>query len=96
MNCVSFILLTIRVLVILQMLSGASTPIETLPTWLQDVMRLAPTTHFVSFSQAVLYRGAGIEIVWPQLLAIAAISGLIFVVSGLRFRRTPGRFSVAN
>lgn len=83
-----FGLLVIPVLVILQMLSGSSTPIETMPTWLQNVMQLAPTTHFVSFSQAVLYRGAGIEIVWPQLLAIAAISGVIFAVSGLRFRRT--------
>jgi ABC-2 type transport system permease protein len=83
-----FGLLSIPVLVILQMLSGSSTPIETMPTWLQNVMQLAPTTHFVSFSQAVLYRGAGIEIVWPQLLAIAAISGVIYAVSGLRFRRT--------
>jgi ABC-2 type transport system permease protein len=83
-----FGLLSIPVLVILQMLSGASTPIETMPTWLQNVMQLAPTTHFVSFSQAVLYRGAGIDIVWPQLLAIAVISGVIFAVSGLRFRRT--------
>ena len=78
-----FGLLVIPVLVILQMLSGSSTPIETMPTWLQNVMQLAPTTHFVSFSQAVLYRGAGIEIVWPQLLAIAVISGVIFAISGL-------------
>jgi ABC-2 type transport system permease protein len=83
-----FGLLVIPVLVILQMLSGSSTPIETMPTWLQKVMQLAPTTHFVSFSQAVLYRGAGLEIIWPQLLAMTVISGVIFVVSGLRFRRT--------
>ena len=83
-----FGLLAIPVLVILQLLSGSSTPIETMPRWLQDVMQLAPTTHFVSFSQAVLYRGAGLDIVWPQLLAIAVIGGVVFVVSGLRFRRT--------
>ena len=83
-----FGLLVIPVLVILQMLSGSSTPIETMPTWLQKVMQLAPTTHSVSFSQAVLYRGAGLEIIWPQLLAMTVISGVIFVVSGLRFRRT--------
>jgi ABC-2 type transport system permease protein len=83
-----FGLLVIPVLVILQMLSGSSTPIETMPTWLQNVMQLAPSTHFVSFSQAVLYRGAGLEIIWPQLLAMTVISGVIFVVSGLRFRGT--------
>jgi ABC-2 type transport system permease protein len=83
-----FGLLTIPILVILQLLSGSSTPIETMPTWLQNVMQLAPTTHFVSFAQAVLYRGAGPEIVWPQLAALTVITCAIFAVSGLRFRRT--------
>jgi ABC-2 type transport system permease protein len=80
--------LCIPILVILQLLSGSSTPIETMPEWLQNVMQLAPTTHFVSFAQAVLYRGAGLDIVWPQLLAMTVISGVIFTISGLRFRRT--------
>ena len=83
-----FELLCIPILVILQLLSGSSTPMETMPTWLQNVMQLAPTTHFVSFAQAVLYRGAGLEIVWPQLLAISVISAVIFAISGLRFRQT--------
>jgi ABC-2 type transport system permease protein len=83
-----FGLLCIPILVILQLLSGSSTPIETMPVWLQEIMKLTPTTHFVSFAQAVLYRGAGLNIVWPQLLAIAVISAVIFSVSGLRFRRT--------
>ena len=69
-------------------MKGSSTPIETMPEWLQNVMQLAPTTHFVSFAQAVLYRGAGLDIVWRQLLAMAVISGVIFTISGLRFRRT--------
>jgi ABC-2 type transport system permease protein len=59
-----------------------------MPTWLQNVMQLAPTTHFVSFAQAVLYRGAGLDIVWPQLAALTVITCVIFAVSGLRFRRT--------
>ena len=83
-----FGLLCIPILVILQLLSGSSTPLETMPTWLQNVMQIAPTTHFVSFAQAVLYRGAGLDIIWPQLVAMATISGVIFAISGLRFRRT--------
>lgn len=83
-----FGLLCIPILVILQLLSGSSTPLETMPTWLQNVMQVAPTTHFVSFAQAVLYRGAGLDIVWPQLLAMTVIGGVIFAISGLRFRRT--------
>ncbi|NRQ12828.1 ABC transporter permease [Ensifer sesbaniae] len=83
-----FGLLCIPILVILQLLSGSSTPLETMPVWLQNIMQIAPTTHFVSFAQAVLYRGADIRIVWPQLVALVVISGVIFAVSGLRFRRT--------
>ena len=52
-----FGLLVIPVLVILQMLSGSATPMETMPVWLQNAMQIFPTPHFVSFSQAVLYRG---------------------------------------
>jgi ABC-2 type transport system permease protein len=58
-----FGLLVIPVLVILQLLSGSATPMETMPVWLQDGMQLFPTPHFVSFSQAVLYRAAGLDIV---------------------------------
>jgi ABC-2 type transport system permease protein len=51
-------------------------------------MLAAPTTHFVSASQAILYRGAGLEVVWPQLLAITLIGSVLFVASLARFRKT--------
>ena len=76
-----FGLLVIPVLVILQMLSGSATPMETMPVWLQDVMQIFPTPHFVSFSQAVLYRAAGLDIVWPELLMMAIISAVYFAIS---------------
>jgi ABC-2 type transport system permease protein len=83
-----FGLLVIPVLVILQMLSGSATPMETMPVWLQHGMQIFPTPHFVSFAQAVLYRAAGIDVVWPELLIMAIISAVYFAISGLRFRRT--------
>ena len=83
-----FGLLVIPVLVILQMLSGSATPMETMPVWLQDAMQIFPTPHFVSFSQAVLYRAAGLDIVWPELLMMAIISAVYFAISGVRFRKT--------
>ena len=83
-----FGLLVIPVLVILQMLSGSATPMETMPVWLQDAMQIFPTPHFVSFSQAVLYRAAGLDVVWPELLVMAIISAFYFAVSGVRFRKT--------
>ncbi|WP_027896773.1 ABC transporter permease [Zestomonas thermotolerans] len=81
-------LLTILVLIPLQILSGGTTPRESMPELVQNVMELAPTTHFVSLAQAILYRGAGLEIVWPQLLAITAIGAVFFLAALRRFRRT--------
>ena len=83
-----FGLLVIPILVVLQILSGSATPMETMPVWLQQGMQIFPTPHFVSFSQAVLFRAAGLDIVWPELLAMAIISAAYFAVAGLRFRST--------
>ena len=83
-----FGLLAIPVLVIMQLLSGSSTPMESMPVWLQYLMRIiSPTPHFVAFSQGVLYRGAGFFIVWPQLLAVAVIGAAYFGFALRRFRR---------
>nr|WP_083772318.1 ABC transporter permease [Methylocella silvestris] len=83
-----FGLLAIPVLLIMQLLSGSSTPIESMPVWLRYVMEtISPTPHFVAFAQAVLYRGAGLSIVWPQLVAVAVIGGVYFVFALRRFRR---------
>jgi ABC-2 type transport system permease protein len=83
-----FGLLAIPVLVVMQLLSGGATPMESMPVWLQHVMRIvSPTPHFVAFSQAVLYRGADFSIVWPWLVAMAAIGSVYFVFSLRRFRR---------
>jgi ABC-2 type transport system permease protein len=59
-----------------------------MPKVLQGVMQAAPSTHFTAFAQAVLYRGAGPDIVWPQLAAMALIGSVLFVVALLRFRTT--------
>lgn len=83
-----FGLLAIPVLVVMQLLSGGATPMESMPVWLQYVMRtISPTPHFVAFAQAILYRGAGLSIVWPWLLAMAVIGSVYFAFSLKRFRR---------
>jgi len=85
-----FGLLIMLVLVPLQMLSGGTTPRESMPEAVQYVMLAAPNTHFVILAQAILYRGAGIATVWPQFLAIAMIGATLFALSLARFRRTIG------
>ncbi len=83
-----FGLLLILVMLPLEMLSGGSTPRESMPELVQWLMLAAPTTHFVALSQAVLFRGAGIDVVWPQFVALAAIGAALFGLSLHRFRRT--------
>jgi ABC-2 type transport system permease protein len=70
----------------MNMLSGSNTPLESMPPWLATVMQASPSTHFVSFAQSILYRGAGIAVVWPEFLATALIGGLFFAMAVLRFR----------
>ena len=81
-------LLYLLVYMPMNMLSGSNTPLESMPPWLATVMEASPSTHFVSFAQSILYRGAGIEVVWPQFLLVAGIGGLFFLVAILRFRST--------
>jgi ABC-2 type transport system permease protein len=81
-----FGLLMILVILPLQLLSGGVTPRESMPEVVQTIMLAAPTTHFTAAAQAILYRGAGLEVVWPQFLAIIGIGVVFFVAALLRFR----------
>ncbi|BES70586.1 ABC transporter permease [Marinobacter nanhaiticus D15-8W] len=80
-------LLIFLVILPLQMLSGAMTPVETMPSAVQAIMQLAPTTHFVSLAQAILYRGADLSIVWPQFLALLGIGLVVFLFALVLFRK---------
>jgi ABC-2 type transport system permease protein len=70
----------------MNMLSGSNTPLESMPLWLATAMQASPSTHFVSFAQSILYRGAGLNVVWPEFLAVAVIGGLFFGLAIMRFR----------
>lgn len=83
-----FGLLLLLVLLPMQLLSGNSTPRESMPPFIQNLMLVAPTTHFVSLGQAILFRGAGVNVVYPQFLALLVIGGMFFTVAFVRFRRT--------
>ena len=79
-------LLFMLVFLPMNMLSGSNTPLESMPPWLATAMQASPSTHFVSFAQAILYRGAGIDVVWPQFLLVAVVGGLFFALAVWRFR----------
>ena len=85
-----FGLLLILVLLPLEMLSGGTTPRESMPEIVQYLMLAAPTTHFIMLGQAILFRGAGFETVWPQFIALAVIGFLLFTMALARFRKAVG------
>lgn len=83
-----FGLLSIPVLLVMMLLSGSTTPMESMPVWLAQVMNvISPTPHFVVFAQDVLYRGADFPIVWTEILATFVIGSVYFGVALYRFRR---------
>jgi ABC-2 type transport system permease protein len=83
-----FALLIVLVVVVLQLLSGGSTPVESQPSWLQAVTYFLPSRHFVSFSQVIIYRGGGLSAVWPNFGMVAAIGVAFFSYSLVLFRKS--------
>ena len=83
-------LLYLLVFLPMNMLSGSNTPLESMPPWLATIMQASPSTHFVSLAQAILYRGTGFTVVWPQFVIVALIGGVFLGLALLRFRRVAG------
>lgn len=92
-NMPQFGMLMMLTIIPLQMLSGGSTPRESMPELVQNIMLAAPTTHFVELGQAILYRGAGLETVWKPFLALVLIGAVMFAGSLLRFRKAITRMA---
>lgn len=83
-----FGLLAFPVFMVMNLLSGSTTPLDSMPEVLQHVMQLSPSTHFVSFAQAILYRGAGFDVVWREFAVIFLSGSVFFIAALLRFRKT--------
>ena len=74
----------------LMLLSGSITPFESMPMILQDLMQLMPTSHFVDLSQSILFKGAGISIIWKKMLIIFVIGAVFFSLTLILFKRSLG------
>ena len=92
-NMPQFGMLMMLTIMPLQMLSGGATPRESMPELVQNIMLVAPTTHFVQLGQAILFRGAGLAVVWPQFAALLLIGAVLFGLSLQRFRKTIARMA---
>jgi len=83
-----FGLLALPIFTVMYLLSGGTTPLDSMPRWLQIAMQFSPSTHFVSLAQAILYRSAGFDVVWPSFAAVTAIGVVFFLSALVRFRKT--------
>ncbi len=79
-------LLVILIVLPMNILSGSMTPIESQPEILQQITLLFASRHYVSFAQAILFRGAGFDIVWPSFAAVAALGAVFLLAALIRFR----------
>lgn len=83
-----FALLIIQIVLVLMLLSGGATPVESQPTWLQYLTYLLPARHFVSFSQIIIFRGGGFSTVWRQFAMVTAVGLGFFIYSLAMFRKS--------
>lgn len=83
-----FALLVMMTIIPMMMLSGGISPIESQPEIIQPATWLLPSRHYMEFAQAVIFRGAGIDIVWPQFVIVSGLGLVFFVASLALFRRS--------
>jgi ABC-2 type transport system permease protein len=83
-----FGLVALPIFTVMNLLSGGTTPLDSMPRWLQVAMQFSPSTHFVSLAQAILFRSAGFDVVWPSFTAVIAIGAVLFLSALVRFRKT--------
>ena len=79
-------LITILMVMPIVLLSGIRTPWESMPAWLRAVMSFSPLHHYIDIAYGILLRGAGIDVLWESILAMAGLGGALFAVGAWRFR----------
>lgn len=69
------------------MLSGFTFPVRNMPEVIQWITYLNPLRYFMEVLRGVFLKGTGVDILWPQLAAMAFLGVLILLVSAARFQK---------
>ncbi|AXT27061.1 ABC transporter permease [Ruegeria sp. AD91A] len=88
-----FALLVMLIVLPMLMLSGGETPVEGQPDWLQTGTLFLPSRHYMSASQAIVFKGAGIEMIWPEFVWMAVLGLALLMTSLFMFRRSVTQMS---
>lgn len=83
-------LLVMLIVMPIVMLSGTHTPLESMPGWLQELMRISPMRYFIDITYGILLRGAGLDTLWDSVLAMTLLGVALFALGMWRFRRQFG------
>ena len=88
LNLMQALMLAFFVLFPVMFLSGTITPVSAMPVWLQWLAYASPMTHYLSLALSIFLKGAGIPLVWPHVLALAAFTATILAIALKRFRHS--------
>ena len=80
-------LLMVPTYIVFMMFSGSTSPRANMPEMAQRVSEYWPSTQFAHFAQSVMFRGAGLETVWVQLLALSLAGAVFLGLALVRFRK---------
>jgi ABC-2 type transport system permease protein len=69
-------------------LSGFATPISSMPVFFQDLTYLNPMRYIMVVLRSVYLKGVGLDILWPQIAAMAGSAVVLLGVSVLRFHKS--------
>lgn len=83
-------MMTVLVFVPMLFLSGAWTPPEAMPAWMRTVMYLSPLHYYIETGFGILHKGAGIRLLWNEILGMALLGSIIFGMGMWRFRKQFG------
>jgi ABC-2 type transport system permease protein len=67
--------------------SGFGFPINTMPQWLQYLTYLSPLRYFLVVLRGMFLKGVGLNILWPQMAAMAVLGGGLLTTAVLRFHK---------
>ena len=70
------------------LLSGFMFPIANMPTVIQWLTYLNPLRYFLVVIRGVFLKGVGLEILWPQMLALAVMGTITLWLASQRFQKT--------
>ncbi len=69
------------------LLSGFFYPIENMPKWVQIITLVNPLRYFIEILRELFLKGAGLNVLWPELLSLMGLGTTIFTLATLQFHK---------